>query len=109
MNEEPPPDPDPQPEGAAQGAVEVPYMQLSPAALQRVIADLVTRDGTDYGAVERSFEQKAASLLHALERGDAKLVFDLATETIGLMTRAELERASRDEALVEVSGSRRRK
>ena len=96
MNDEPTPDPDPHAAGDAQRAVEVPYTELSPTALQRVIADLVTRDGTDYGAVEGFFEQKAAALLLALQRGDAKLVFDLASETIGLITRAELERASRD-------------
>jgi len=88
-------------ESPAEGAVEVPYQQLPPETLQRVIADLVTRDGTDYGAVERTFDQKAAALLRELERGEAKLVFDLATETIGLMTRAELERARRVEAAAE--------
>jgi len=92
-------------EPPAEGAVEVPIAQLSPETLQRVIADLVTRDGTDYGAVERTFEQKAAALLHALERGEAKLVFDLATETIGLMTPAQYERARRDEAAAEREGS----
>jgi len=87
-----------QDETPAEGAVEVPYAQLPPETLQRVIGDLVTRDGTDYGEVERTFEQKAAALLRALERGEAKLVFALATETIGLMTPAQLERARRDEA-----------
>jgi uncharacterized protein YheU (UPF0270 family) len=82
----------------AEGAVEIPIAELPPETLRRVIADLVTRDGTDYGAVERTFEQKAAALLRELERGEAKLVFDLASETIGLMTRAELERARQQEA-----------
>ena len=82
----------------AEGFVAVPYTELAPDTLQRIIADLVTRDGTDYGAVERTFEQKAAELLRQLQCGEAKLVFDLATETIGLMTSAELERALRDQA-----------
>lgn len=92
-------------EGAERGAVEVPIAQLSPDALERVIADLVTRDGTDYGAVERSFEQKAAALRRQLEQGHARLVFDLETETIGLMTREQLERARRDEAAAEAERS----
>ena len=41
----------------------------------------------------------------ALERGEAKLVFDLETETIGLMTPAQYERARRDEAAIEREGN----
>jgi len=33
-------------------AVKVPYNQLSPEALQGVIEEFVTRDGTDYGEIE---------------------------------------------------------
>lgn len=73
--------------------VEVAYTDLDPQTLRNVIADLVTRDGTDYGETERTQEQKAASLMRQLERGEAKLVFDLTTETLGLMTADELKRA----------------
>ena len=79
-------------ETLGEGSVEVPYTELSASALRAVIDDLVTRDGTDYGAVERTREQKAAALMRQLERGEAKLVFDLATETMGLMTAEEFAR-----------------
>jgi uncharacterized protein YheU (UPF0270 family) len=75
--------------------VEIPYAELEPETLRNIIADLITRDGTDYGAVERTPEQKAAALLRQLESGEAKLVFDAETETIGLMTRVDFERAMR--------------
>ena len=71
----------------AEGSVEVPYDRLAPETLRRVIEDLVTRDGTDYGEVEKTLEQKATALLGLLQRGEAKLVLDLATESIGLMPR----------------------
>ena len=77
------------------GPVEIPYTDLEPATLRNVIEDLVTRDGTDYGAVEKTQEQKAAALLRQLERGEAKLVFDAETQSIGLMTALDLERAKR--------------
>jgi uncharacterized protein YheU (UPF0270 family) len=77
---------------ATEGSVEVPYDQLAPETLRKVIEDLVTRDGTDYGDVEKTLEQKANALLKLLERGEAKLVVDLATESIGLMTRDELKK-----------------
>lgn len=80
-------------ETLAKGAVEVPYGELSLEALRSIVDDLVTRDGTDYGEVERTREQKAASLMRQLESGEAKLVFDLETESIGLMTAAALTRA----------------
>ena len=84
-------------EAPSEDPVEVPYRELPPATLQGIIEDLVTRDGTDYGAVERTLEQKSAALMRQLERGEAKLVIDLATETIGLLTGTELERALRAE------------
>lgn len=84
---------------ATEDPVEVPYDQLAPETLRKVIEDLVTRDGTDYGEVERTLEQKSAALLKLLERGEAKLVLDLATETIGLMTRDELAKHSGREGL----------
>ena len=36
--------------------------QLSPEALRSLIEEFVTRDGTDYGAVERSVEEKIAQV-----------------------------------------------
>ena len=39
-------------------AFKVPYDQLSPEALQGVIEEFVTRDGTDYGEIEVSLETK---------------------------------------------------
>ena len=77
--------------------VEIPIAELDPATLLNVVDDLVTRDGTDYGAEERTREQKTRALMRQLERGEAKLVFDPATETIGLMTKEEFQRATKAE------------
>ncbi len=55
---------------------EVPWQRLSPEALQRLIEEFVTRDGTDYGATERTLEQKVAAVRRLLERGEAVIVFD---------------------------------
>jgi uncharacterized protein YheU (UPF0270 family) len=87
-------EPDPAREAAssspAEGSVVVPYTQLAPETLRSVVEDLVTRDGTDYGAVEKTLEQKVSALLRALERGEAQLVVDLATESIGVQTKEAL-------------------
>jgi hypothetical protein len=36
----------------------IPYQNLSPEALPGVIEEFVTRDGTDYGLIEVTTEQK---------------------------------------------------
>lgn len=68
--------------------MEVPASALAPEVLRAVIEDFVTRDGTDYGAVERSLEEKVADVERQIDRGEVVLVFDPETETVNLV-RAE--------------------
>ena len=56
-------------------AVKIPYDQLSPEALQGVIEEFVTRDGTDYGEVEIPLETKVAQVMTQLRSGKAVIVF----------------------------------
>jgi uncharacterized protein YheU (UPF0270 family) len=67
--------------------VEVPHAQLSPAVLRRLLEEFVTRDGTDYGSVERTLEEKVARLVRQLEAGEAAIVVDLESETIDIIPR----------------------
>jgi uncharacterized protein YheU (UPF0270 family) len=67
--------------------VEVPHAQLAPEVLRRLIEEFVTRDGTDYGAVERTLEQKVAVVLRKLETGDVAIVVDAESETIDIVAR----------------------
>ena len=53
----------------------IPYDQLSPEALQGVIEEFVTRDGTDYGEIEVSVETKINQVLNQLKSGKAVIVF----------------------------------
>lgn len=61
--------------------VEVPHTLLAPETLDTLIREFVMREGTDYGAVEASLERKVGDIRRQLERGDLKIVFDLASET----------------------------
>ncbi len=65
--------------------VEVPYTTLSEHALDGLITEFVTRDGTDYGTVERTLAQKIADVRRQLERGEATIVFDAETETVNIV------------------------
>ena len=61
--------------------VEIPGDALSPVALRALLEEFVSRDGTDYGAVERSLDEKLADVRRQLERGEVRIVFDPESET----------------------------
>ncbi len=70
--------------------VEVPFDMLSADALRGVIESFVLREGTDYGAREFTHEEKVAQVHAALSRGDARIYFDPATESITLRLKDQL-------------------
>lgn len=67
--------------------VEVPWARLDEETLRRLIAEFVTRDGTDYGSTERALDAKIADVRRQLERGEAVVVFDPASETANIVPR----------------------
>jgi len=71
--------------------VEISPEELSAEALQGLVEEFVTRAGTDYGAVERSVEEKIAEVLAQLASGEARLVFDPETETANVVVARDLE------------------
>ena len=72
--------------------VEVPHAAVSPEALEALVEEFITREGTDYGHVEHTLAQKRASVLQQLTRGEVAIVFDLEAESTTLVTREELRR-----------------
>ena len=73
--------------GDAARRVEVPHAQLAPELLRRLIEEFVTRDGTDYGAVERTLGEKVAVVLQQLEIGEVAIVVDAESETVDIVVR----------------------
>ena len=61
--------------------MNVPWQRLAPETLRALIEEFITREGTDYGRQERSFEAKIADVQRLLERGHAKIVFDAETQS----------------------------
>jgi uncharacterized protein YheU (UPF0270 family) len=68
----------------------IPHHELSPEALQGVIDEFVTREGTDYGHAEPNLEAKRAQVRRQLESGDVVIVFDVEDETCNLVRRHDL-------------------
>ena len=62
----------------------IPVNKLSTKALQGVIEEFITRDGTDYAEREVPMESKFRHVKSKLENGLAVLVFDDETETTNI-------------------------
>jgi uncharacterized protein YheU (UPF0270 family) len=70
------------------GPVEIPWEMLTPEALTGVLESFVLREGTDYGAVELTFDQKVARLRAAVESRDARILYDPASDTVTIAPQA---------------------
>jgi len=62
----------------------IPVNKLSAHALKGVIEEFISRNGTDYGAIEASLETMVRQVKSKLKDGSAVLVFDDETETTNI-------------------------
>lgn len=59
-----------------EGVISIPYEQLSHEALRGIVEEYVSREGTDYGDYNVSFEHKVQQVVDQLKDGSATLLFD---------------------------------
>ena len=83
-------------ESAPPPPVEIPCDQLSADALRGVVESFVLREGTDYGDREVPFEAKVEQVLRQLRRGEAQILFDPSTESVGAGVSRPAPRSGRD-------------
>ena len=62
----------------------IPYDQLEPDTLTRLIEDFVSRDGTDNGD-DTPHETRVLRVRHALSKGQAVIFFDLESQQCQLV------------------------
>ena len=67
------------------GAVVVPHRELAAETLRAVVDSFVLREGTDYGSREFTLPEKVEHVLRQLERGEAQIVFDPDSQSIGIV------------------------
>ncbi|EOW2371605.1 YheU family protein [Cronobacter sakazakii] len=67
----------------------IPWQEIAPDTLERLIEAFVLREGTDYGEHERSLEQKVADVRRQLQSGEAILVWSELHETVNIMPRSQ--------------------
>ncbi|MDM8526248.1 YheU family protein [Desulfococcaceae bacterium HSG8] len=72
--------------------VKIPYEQLSPGALQGVIEEFITREGTEYGGKIFSLEQKVSQIRGQLESGKAIITYDEETGTCNIISTEKLKK-----------------
>lgn len=73
------------PDDELEGPVEIPMRELSADALRGVVEAFVLREGTDYGPDEYDLESKVAAVMTQLTRREARIMFDPATESVGIV------------------------
>lgn len=69
----------------------IPYAQLSSDALQGLIEEFITREGTDYGEEEMLLSVKVEQIKQLLRRREVVVVFDIATESVSILPRRDAE------------------
>lgn len=64
----------------------IPHQDMPRETLARLLEEIATRDGTDYGAAEYSLEAKVKHLQTALTGKNAVLWFDQETESCAIIS-----------------------
>lgn len=75
--------------------IRIPFEELSPEALQGLLEEYVSREGTDYGHTTYSLAQKVAAVKRQLETGRAIIVFDPGSRTCNILPQQDLPPNSR--------------
>jgi uncharacterized protein len=65
--------------------VVVPARELPAETLRRLVESFVLREGTEYGERDVALEDKVADVIRQLDRGEAEIVFDPASESIDIV------------------------
>ncbi len=69
----------------------IPYERLSRDALNGLIEEFITREGTDYGLHEIALSDKVEQVLQQIRSREVLIVFDTATESINIMPREQYQ------------------
>ena len=62
----------------------VPWQQIEPETLDNLIREFVLREGTDYGNVEVSLQDKVDQIRSQLELGEAVVVYSELHESVDI-------------------------
>ena len=80
----------------------IPHHELSPEAMQGIIEDFVTRDGTDYGEVETPLQVKIDHVKNQLDKGHCFILYDTELQSTVIVPKDKLPEILTHEEMVEL-------
>ncbi|MGS2718677.1 YheU family protein [Eionea flava] len=69
----------------------VPVEKIPLDTLEALIESFITREGTDYGEQEIALDEKVVQVKKQLQLGIVLIVYDAASESVNLMTKAQYD------------------
>ena len=79
------------PSSKAQNGIIVPLDRLSPDALQRLIEEYVSRNGTDNGYTGPGLEKNVSRVMGQLRKGTSVVVYDAQSQTANIVAVEDLQ------------------
>ncbi len=71
----------------------IPFEKLSSQAFKGIVEEYISRDGTDSGHIDVSFQKKFDSIKSQLASGKIFIVFDAKSESCNIISKEELEKS----------------
>ncbi len=70
---------------ANENIIDVPYEQIDPQTLRRMIEEFITADWSDFGAEHSELDGKIDQVLRQLKEKRVKVVFNLESKTANIV------------------------
>jgi uncharacterized protein YheU (UPF0270 family) len=74
-----------EPTDSNENMIVVPYEQIDPQTLRRMIEEFITADWSDFGAAHSELEGKIDQILKQLKEKRAKVVFNLESKAANIV------------------------
>jgi uncharacterized protein YheU (UPF0270 family) len=74
-----------EPTDSNENIIDVPYEQIDPQTLRRMIEEFVTADWSDFGSEHAELEGKIDQVLKQLKEKRAKVVFNLESKSANIV------------------------
>ncbi len=74
----------------------IPFEKLSNQAFKGIVEEYISRDGTDSGHIDVSFQKKFDSIKSQLISGKIFIVFDSESQSCNIITKEDLEKTDLD-------------
>jgi uncharacterized protein YheU (UPF0270 family) len=75
----------------------IPIHELETDTLTNLVQSFVLQEGTEYGEVDISLEQKVAQVIQQLKAGEAMLLYSELHETVNVISQQQFTSLSKEE------------